>query len=109
MNECDCDECGFKFWSCQCPVQAETIEEAKKLVSQGYRQISRKYRMVARVPFGMTGRQALDQVAPGVYNSRMNEWHCADQYRRCYAKGDDVLELNYKVFREFLNECARRI
>lgn len=65
---------------------AEDEATARRLVAEGYHQVSRAYREVARLPEGKTGIEALQDVgwrdAAG-----MSEWHAADQFRRVYAEG----------------------
>ncbi len=83
-------------------------ERAEKLIKEGWRQTSRKYRMLACLPDGMTGKEAL-------YEARMREigdvnreyWEkeikrwidilgensCADHFRRVYAGRDDSLNM----------------
>jgi len=72
------------------------------LIEAGYVQVSRRYRMLARVPPGLTGRQALDAAAPGRYHQRLSEDACAEQYRRVYARGTDVVTLTREDFIRYL-------
>jgi len=74
----------------------------RKLIAQGYVQVSRRHRTLARLPAGLTGRQALDAAAPGRYPPQMPEESCADQYRRVYAGGNDVLKLSRDDFADYL-------
>lgn len=65
---------------------AEDEATARRLVTEGYHQVSRAYREVARLPEGKTGIEALQDVgwrgAEG-----MRESSAADQFRRVYASG----------------------
>jgi len=77
-------------------------ERARDLVAGGYRQISSKYRTVARMPPGMTGLEALANVNPRLaqgYLDNANEL-AAQQYLRCYP-GVDKIILTYEEFGAF--------
>ena len=77
---------------------------ARELVAAGYRQISNKYRMVARLPEGTTGLQALQAVDSEFARDliRRIEEQAADQYRRVHARGaGNVLELDEETFADF--------
>lgn len=61
-----------------------TIDE---LLQQGVKQLSRKYRLVARLPVGMTGLDALRERSPERYADvmrRAEQW-AADEYRQYVA------------------------
>jgi len=69
----------------------------QQLVAQGYMQISRKYRLFARIPDGKTGKQALLEASRAAcvnekhyevareWMSKMFEHDAARYYRRVYA------------------------
>lgn len=63
--------------------------EAQRLHREGWRPVSNKYRMIARVPLLWQGRakQALAQMGRPLPHCK--EWECADWYRRCVSKGED--------------------
>lgn len=85
----------------------ETLQVwVKTLIDSGFQQISRKYRMLARVPEGMTGVEAMRRASPAfVANLEANmERMCADQYMRCYARADEKIELSIEEFTEFLKQ-----
>lgn len=102
------------------PTAAE-LEEARVLISEGYRQTSRKFRLVARLPEGMDGRGALRwgmlQYA-AVYEKRnrtlsaheeawverMSEADAGNHFRRVYAQYPAIglsKELSIGVFAAF--------
>ena len=92
-------------------IDIRTKEErrAAELIAAGFVQTSRKYRMLARVPAGMTPLEALRQVDPDTAASlekRMQEW-CAEHYRRCFARGDDSVTLSIEEFAAFLRLTGR--
>ncbi len=97
----------------------------QKLFDDGWRQISRKYRLIARLPEGKTGKQALyDGRIESLNGVRLEHWtvrtrtwvnvlgeyNCADHYRRCYAQGDLRMELDAHTFSglRMLVEAAHR-
>jgi hypothetical protein len=55
---------------------------AKLLLEQGYYQVSRKYGMLARLPDGKTGRQALFEASMEQYRGLPNEASWDAQQRR---------------------------
>lgn len=82
-----------------------------KYVAAGYRQISRRYRTVARLPEGKTGKEALRTAARrDVYDvdgwvETLGEEAAASRYLRCYAT--DRLTLTREEFDAFLKEGGR--
>lgn len=75
-----------------------------KMVEDGYQQISRKYRLVARLPKGETGLEALKRVDLRSYLRIMNqaEHSAADTYRRMHAREEgNEIELDEKEFEAF--------
>ena len=83
----------------------EKAVKAHKLILQGYRQVSHKYRMVAKLPDGMDGIQAMALVDPE-YEADIRrgiETRAADQYRRVYSK--EKLELSEEEFKAFKDAC----
>jgi hypothetical protein len=78
--------------------------EAKALVGI-YFQVSRKYRSLARLPEGMTGREAMVNADPrGRWSDEKlyTEEDCADQFLRCYTKPSDRIELSPSAFASYL-------
>jgi hypothetical protein len=78
-------------------VTQEHLEEARRLIDEGWHQVSRAYRGVARLPEGMTGTEALidaerrsDHPHPNLetWATRMGEAHAGEHYLRCYAGRD---------------------
>ena len=73
----------------------------------GYRQLSRKYRHVGKLPEGKTGLQCLREADPALaaHFERNLEEMCADWYLRIYAReGDGCVEaLSVEEFEEFLH------
>ena len=81
-----------------------------ELLQQGVKQISRKYRTVARLPVGMTGLDALRERSPERYAQimrRAESW-AAEEYRIGVAKDyGDEFELTVEEFSEFLKKTGR--
>jgi hypothetical protein len=68
-------------------ITAEDRARAAELRAGGYQQLSRKYRLVARVPAGMTAMDALrkyDPAAAARYLQMAEQW-AAEHYRRYLA------------------------
>jgi hypothetical protein len=87
---------------------APSVDE---LLKQGVRQLSRKYRTVARLPPGMTGLQALQERAPERYKEvmkRAEEWAAEDYCRYVAEKYGDHFELTVEQFNEYLAKTGRR-
>ncbi len=81
------------------------------LVAQGYKQVSRKYRMVAGLPEGKTGLEALKEADPEKYADLMTrvEEMAADRYRTyCADKNGHRLTLTWEEFNEFLTLTGRK-
>lgn len=86
-------------------------QHAERLIKEGWYQVSAKYMMVARLPEGKTGRQALAEAeTAGITNPefkeerrkwamKMPERDAGDFYLRVYCK--DTKELKLKVWREY--------
>lgn len=67
----------------------------RQLVAQGYKQVSSRYRIVARLPDGMTGIEALESVDASLakhMRDTMNK-QAAEQYLRVYAPLEQKVEL----------------
>ena len=84
------------------------MSKAKDCVSQGYVQVSRKYRIVARLPTGRTGMQALEAVDSSLAKQiRDNaERSAKEMFLRMYAL--DKLILSREEFAEFLQLVGKR-
>ena len=83
------------------------MRDIDKLIEDGYEQVSRKYRTVARLPPGKTGLEALREVDPRLadqFLKNANEM-AKHQYLRCYDS--DKIELTYEEFSEFLIKTGR--
>jgi len=65
----------------------DDAEIAAKLVRDGWKSTSNKHRVIARLPEGKTGLEALREVAPDDHKRIMEnaERQAADTYRRLYA------------------------
>lgn len=93
-------------------VTAEHIETAQRLIDEGWYQVSRKYRLVARLPKGKTGIEALiEQERRSQYPhpqaeewvERLGEGHAGDHYlrtkpRRLGQQDPDEQELDIPTF-----------
>jgi hypothetical protein len=79
------------------------------LIATGFKQVSRKYRKLARIPAGKTGLEALAEVAPDLaahFLAQAQE-RAADHYRSRYATGEDAVELSDEDFKEYLAKTGR--
>lgn len=88
---------------------------AEELISGGYYQVSRKFGMLAKLPEGKTGREALYEATMRQYAGLPNEAHfdrttrrwvngmseasAADQYLRVYAVAVTVNPTTMRRFR----------
>ncbi len=103
-------------WDCRCPpadfcpdcarlpqrigqpaiATTPSPRDPKALIAAGFKQISRKAGLVARLPPGLDGIEALKLVDRRRYQDIVGEIErrCADMYRRGYAQGDDRLTLS---------------
>lgn len=88
----------------------EALEEGKRLKDAGYRQLSRKHRIVARLPPGKTGLEALREADSEAYERvmRLAEESAAEDYRRFHARGEDRRELSIEEFAAFRKAGGRR-
>lgn len=87
-------------------------EEMRRLVDEGYRQVSRKFRHVARLPDGMTGLEALRSVDPDLHDRMMQrmEEEAADHFRRVHASEQGLwLTLTTEEFDAFRRAATGRI
>lgn len=85
------------------PTQKE-IDYAKKVIEWGYYQTSRKYRHVARLPKGMTGKEALKSVTPEnrhYWVDGLGESSAGDHYLCVHGKPEDSLTLTIPEFNAF--------
>lgn len=81
---------------------------AQELIDGGYYQISRKHRILARLPSGKTGKQALLDHAlahqivpePETWVSSMDEYSAGHQYL-CQAPTEDTVHVPHDVFTEY--------
>lgn len=111
-----CEMCGsFHAEPLVCQVSNRGVQATRptidELLQQGAQQVSRKYRIVARLPVGMTGLDALRERSPERYADvmrRAEQW-AADEYRRDVAcRHGDYFELTVEEFNEFLEKTGRR-
>lgn len=82
----------------------EEIAKAEQLIKEGYYQISRKYRHIARLPEGMTGKQALKLVTPPerhYWVEAMGESSAGDHYLSCYSPPNQQVVLDIPTFMAF--------
>jgi hypothetical protein len=78
-------------------------ERAQWIIDQGFKQVSRRYRTVTRIPPGMTGLEALRSWSPEQYDQFMTgvQRQAADMYRRMCPTAEK-LELGVEEFNAFL-------
>lgn len=85
------------------------LDAAKELIANGYYQVSRSHRIVARLPEGMTGSEALLREAKKGRPWDAEEWvkalgegHAGDHFLRCYAQSRELWkELDRPTFAAF--------
>lgn len=92
-------------------VTGEHLDHAQRLINEGACQVSRKHRMVARLPPGKTGVQALIEAerATDYPHPDLDRWArglgdrgAGDQYMRCYADTEgNVVTLDIPTFAAF--------
>lgn len=76
-------------------------------------QVSRAHRIVARLPKGKTGKEALfDAVKESMQDARrwvdlFSEGSAGDHYLRCYTPQVDQMRLTRAAFEEFLRNGGR--
>lgn len=80
-------------------------DRGRELVEAGYYQVSRKYGIVARLPAGLTGREALAQHWRGA--ERLTEGGAGNLYLRVYAPPADQLTLAPAEFIAFRRAGGR--
>jgi hypothetical protein len=85
------------------------MSRVDNIIASGFRQTSRKYRRLARVPQGKTPFEALKEVDPHYAEmllERLNNW-AENEYLRVHANGEDVVELSDDEFKEYLAKTGR--
>lgn len=79
--------------------------DASELIAQGYYQVSRNHRVLARFPQGRSGKAALRAVvSPAVFRQvfeAMPEGECGDHYLAAYAPPEDRVTVDLTTFRAF--------
>src|SRR5574342_862917 len=73
---------------------------AQDLINNGFYQVSRKFRLLARFPKGLTGKQALSMIDPNL-GKRLTEGDAGDHYLRIYASPPDLIEVDQETMDEF--------
>ncbi len=83
--------------------QAARERHAKALVAAGYRQISSKYRIVARLPEGKSGYEALRDADPDFAARLLANFQrdCEDQFLRVCASDKHKQTLDELTFTAF--------
>ena len=99
--------------------QGQAEVKAQQFIDEGWFQISRRHRMLARLPEGMTGKEALfearkKEIGPkhwgGYWEEDTAKWvnnlgeeSCAEHFRRVYSTYDKTLNitLDEKTFNAF--------
>ena len=91
-------------------VDPKVIREAQALIDGGWYQTSRAYCMLAKLPVGKTGIQALIEAEQAsrdgreyaqVWAARMGEHHSGDHFLRMHAKGKLKKTVSSQVMDEF--------
>jgi hypothetical protein len=85
------------------------MSKVEQLIAEGFEQVSRRYRRLARLPYGKTGLEALAEVDPELAAHMLDSVNrrAAEQYMRVYAKDDEKIELNAEEFDEYLRLTRR--
>lgn len=87
-----------------------TDDEIRELVFAGWKQVSRKYCMIARLPDGMTGKQALAQHDKELAD-RLPQSDAEGFYMRVHAERDGLVKTlgpsAFIRFRKMGGESAR--
>jgi len=92
-------------------------EALQQLIDEGWQSTSNKFRILARLPEGMTGKQALVLLEeyPGqhAYLKSLSEPSAADHFRRCMHKEEhrerwqmELCQADYKRFRKLGGESS---
>lgn len=79
------------------------FEKAKKLIEEGYEQVSASYRCLKKVPAGMTAYEALKEINPRaakMVDERRESW-AKSLLLRCTSEYEDEVEVTPEVFRAF--------
>jgi len=85
------------------------MSRVDEVIAGGFKQVSRKYRMLARVPTGKTPIEALREVDPRAakrLEERLHDW-ATNEYIRCHAEGENKVELSVEEFKEYLGKTGR--
>lgn len=92
-------------------VTAEHIESARQLLEEGWHQVSRRYRTLARLPDGMNGVEALidAELRSEHPHPNLEKWarglgngSAGEHYMRCYAHRDlNQCKLDIPTFAAF--------
>jgi len=82
------------------------LTKANHLLGEGYYQVSRRHRILAKFPEGLTGTEALLQDGQHPYNPKwaedMGEGAAGDHWLRCYAEAAGYwLRVNKAIFTAF--------
>lgn len=85
------------------------MSRVDQIIAGGFKQVSRKYRTLARVPAGKAPLDALREVNPQAakrLEERIADW-ATDEYIRCHAEGENKVELSVEEFKEYLGKTGR--
>lgn len=105
-----CAACGFRKVQTESPTEKCPSCEAKRILEEGYYQVSRQHRNVACFPLDLVLRYDEASVPFFALNRHDHElagrltdpFHVGDQYLRCYAEKDgNEMTLTREVFDEF--------
>jgi len=79
------------------------------LITAGFQQVSRKYRLLARTPANKTPLEALAEVEPAYAKHILAQANdrAARHYMAVHARGEDKVELSYGEFVEYLKKTGR--
>jgi hypothetical protein len=86
------------------------VSRVDELIAGGFKQVSRKYRHLARLPPGKTGLEALAEVDPRLaahFLARANESAEMMFLRVHHADGPDHVTLTVEEFKEYLGKTGR--
>lgn len=109
----------YQSWKIPCNIERTIMtalrdSDIRKLISEGYKQISRKYGIIARLPNGKGGIESLvdvsDRKDARLWAEMLGETAAGDYFRRCHADRLGLTKVlsqgDLSTFRELGGESA---
>lgn len=74
---------------------------ARDLAAEGWHQVSSNYRLIARLPEGMTGLEALETIDPNLAQDirEQAEAHAMRHFLRMYAEHKELTPEQFRAFK----------